>query len=245
MRSPLKKLAAGATLLLAISACSSGMTPETTVPETTTTTTTTVAPTTAPPTTDHGEHGPVTGAEAAQTGSAALRALLTAQLQEHVYLAGIAVYNAVVNPDAFEASAEVLDLNSQDLAASVGSVYGEDAGEAFLGLWRSHIGMFVDYTTARVGGDEEGQAKAAADLAQYAEDFGAFLAGANPNLPQDAVADLVSHHVMTLVPAVNAVVDGDAATAFAELKTAAAHMSDIAAALAGGIAAQFPDQFPG
>jgi hypothetical protein len=183
------------------------------------------------------------GAEAASTPAAELRALLTAQLQEHVYLAGIAVYNAVINPEAFEPSAAVLDENSQDLAASVAAVYGDDAGEAFLGLWRSHIGMFVDYTTASVAGDQAGQEKAAADLEQYSEDFGAFLSSANPNLPQEAVADLVSHHVMTLVPAVDAIVAGDAATAFSELKNAAAHMSDIAAALAGGIAEQFPDRF--
>ncbi len=236
----IRVITSGVVMALILAACATG---ESTPTTTTSPTTTTTAAITTTTTAEMMEE--LMGADAALSGSASLRALLTAQLQEHVYLAGIAVYNAVINPDAFEASANVLDLNSQDLAASVGSVYGADAEEAFLGLWRSHIGMFVDYTVARVAGDMEGQQKAASDLAQYAEDFGAFLAGANPNLPADAVADLVGHHVMTLVPAVNAIVDGDAATAFTSLKTAAGHMSMIADALAAGIAAQFPEEFPG
>jgi len=193
---------------------------------------------------DTGDDMDAAMAGGASSPAATLRSVLTAQLQEHVYLAGIAVYNAV-NPDAFAASADVLDLNSQDLAASIASVYGDDAGATFLELWRTHIGFFVDYTTAAVAGDAAGQQAAADDLTQYTQDFGAFLAAANPNLTQEAVAGLVGEHVATLVPAVDAIVAGDPATAFGSLKTAAGHMSVIAEALAGAIAAQFPDQFSG
>lgn len=194
---------------------------------------------------DTGDDMDAAMAGGASSAAATLRSVLTAQLQEHVYLAGIAVYNAVINPDAFAASADVLDLNSQDLAGSIASVYGDDAGATFLELWRTHIGFFVDYTTAAVAGDAAGQQAAADDLTQYTQDFGAFLAAANPGLTQEAVADLVGEHVATLVPAVDAIVAGDPATAFGSLKTAAGHMSVIAEALAGAIAAQFPDQFSG
>ena len=34
----------------------------------------------------------------------------------------------------FQAAAEALDMNSQDIAKAIGSVYGEAAGEAFLPL---------------------------------------------------------------------------------------------------------------
>lgn len=175
---------------------------------------------------DTGDDMDAAMAGGASSPAATLRSVLTAQLQEHVYLAEIAVYNAVINPDAFAASADVLDLNSQDLAGSIASVYGDDAGATFLELWRTHIGFFVDYTTAAVAGDAAGQ-QAAAD-----------------NLTQEAVAGLVGEHVATLVPAVDAIVAGDSA-AFGSLKTAAGHMSVIAEALAGAIAAQFPDQFSG
>ena len=177
------------------------------------------------------------GAEAVNSGAASLRSLLTAQLQEHVYLAGLAVFNAVNNPDLFEATAGTLDQNSQDLAASIASVYGEDAGDAFLSLWRTHIGFFVDYTTARASGDEAGQTAAKEALQGYREDFGAFLESANPNLPKEAVIEELQPHVMTVFDAIDAVVDGEA-DAFDKLKVAANVMPNTAATLAGAIAEQ-------
>ena len=98
----------------------------------------------------------------------------------------------------FEAAAAALDANSQDLATSIGSVYGPDAEKAFLPLWRKHIGMVVDYTVGLATKDKMKQDKAVADLIGYTQDFGAFLSAANPNLPKEVVADLVKHHVLTL-----------------------------------------------
>jgi hypothetical protein len=45
-----------------------------------------------------------------------------------------------------EPTAAALDGNSVDIANAIGSVYGKDAGESFLPLWRKHIGFVVDYT---------------------------------------------------------------------------------------------------
>ena len=63
--------------------------------------------------------------------ASSLRAGLTQLLQEHVYLAGIAVYAAVHTPDAFDAAAGTLDENSVALSETVGSVYGDEAEEAW------------------------------------------------------------------------------------------------------------------
>src|SRR3954468_20646403 len=73
----------------------------------------------------------------ASTGSGAsdLRASLTSMLQEHVYLAGIAVSQGVaqgLDSKQFTAAANTLDANSQALADAIGSVYGDDAGKQFL-----------------------------------------------------------------------------------------------------------------
>jgi hypothetical protein len=238
-----RALAIGAVLALVVAACGADTAATTTEPEPTTTTqpapatTAEKAMTTTTEPMDDMDDDMVMGAAATETGAAGLRSLLTAQLQEHVYLAGIAVFNAVNNPDAFEGSAATLDQNSQDLAASIASVYGDDAGGAFLELWRTHIGFFVDYTTARANGDQEGQDEAQAGLMQYREDFGAFLESANPNLPQDAVVEELQPHVETVFAAIDAVVDGEA-DAFDRLKTAAGVMPDTAAVLAAGIAEQ-------
>lgn len=186
----------------------------------------------------HGSAGDVTTDHPASE----LRATLTAGLQEHVYLAGIAVYAAVNTPDAFDAAAGALDENSVALSEAIGDIYGEEAEEAFLGLWREHIDMFVDYTTARASDDQEGMDAAVDDLTQYSQDFGAFLEGANPNLPADVVATELETHASSLIEAIDAVVTGDA-DGFSKLRAAAGHMPMTANALAGGIAAQFPEDF--
>jgi len=186
---------------------------------------------------------PMSDTLTSDTGAADLYAGLTHLLQEHVYLAGAATY-AAINGGDFDGAAGALDENSVALSEAIGSVYGDDAGGAFLELWRTHIGFFVDYTQARAAGDEVGADAAVAALEGYAQDFGAFLESANPNLPQAAVAEELGPHVMTLTAAIDAQVAGDAAQ-WTLLREAAGHMPNTAAVLAGGIVAQMPETFEG
>jgi len=204
---------------------------------------------TAAQTPDHSdmESGSASSSEAGGTGAADLRAGLTGLLEEHVYLAGIAVTNGVGNgldSGEFKASAATLDTNSKQLADAIASVYGDDAGAQFLELWRKHIGFFVDYTKGLATGDKKMARKAQRDLDGYRKDFGAFIASANPELPADAVAAELDPHVKTLSQAIKSVVGGKA-DAFDRLKKAADHMPHTAQVLAGGIAKQFPDKFTG
>jgi hypothetical protein len=183
-------------------------------------------------------------AVAADPPPAALRAKLNTLLQEHAYLAAGATGAALGGRDAeFTAAASALDGNSQDLAKAIGSVYGPGAGDAFLGLWRKHIGFFVDYTVGTAKEDNALREKAVADLLGYAQDFAAFLSSANPNLPKDAVAGLVKTHVLTLKSVVDAQASMDPARAYVALREAAAHMGMIADPLAEAIAKQFPERF--
>ena len=181
-----------------------------------------------------------------ESGSAELRAGLTSLLEEHVYLAGIAVSQGVakgLDSGEFKAAAATLDANTQGLSKAIGSVYGDDAGKQFQELWRKHIGFFVDYTKGLATKDKKLAAKAQKDLDGYRTDFGAFIASANPNLPADAVAAELKPHVQSLSAAIKSVVAGKA-DAFDKLKAAADHMPMTAKVLAGGIAKQYPDKFP-
>ena len=165
---------------------------------------------------------------------------------EHILLASSATGAALAGRDAqFKAAAAALDANSVDIAKAIGSVYGQGAEDAFLPLWRRHIGFAVDYTVGVATKDKAKQDKAVTDLVQYTQDFGAFLASANPNLPKDAVAELVKTHVLTLKDVIDAQAAGDQTKAFAATRTAYAHMGMIADPLAGAIVKQFPDKFPG
>jgi hypothetical protein len=180
------------------------------------------------------------------TKAAGLRSALNNLLQEHVYLAAAATGAALGGRDAeFKAAASALDQNSIAIGNAIGSVYGMDAERAFLPLWRRHIGFAVDYTVGVATSDKTKADKAVSDLIGYTDDFGAFLASANPNLPKNVVAGLVKHHVVTLKDVIDAQASKDPTKAYGALRTAAGHMSMIADPLAEAIVKQFPDKFSG
>ena len=184
-------------------------------------------------------HGPTSATRAAE-----LRTGLNALFREHIFLAAAATGAALDGRDAeFKAAAAALDGNSVDIAQAIGSVYGKDAGEAFLPLWRKHIGFVVDYTVGVATKDAAKSDKAVGELIQYTQDFGAFLSAASPKLPKAVVADLVKHHVVTLKAVIDAQAEKDSARAYSAVRTAAAHMQMIADPLAETIVKQFPAKF--
>jgi len=203
---------------------------------------------------DDGDEGAMNTTEEAvgeavstDTGAATLRADLTALLDEHVQLAGIAIVKGVqdgLDSPEFEAAADTLDQNSQGLADAIGTVYGEEARDQFLELWRTHIGFFVDYTEGKASGDEAKAKQARQDLEGYKEDFGAFLSSANPNLTKQAVSEALGPHTSSVFEAIDAVATGNG-DPFAALQAAVDEMPAIAAVLAGAIAEQNSDQFDG
>src|SRR4030095_1329923 len=69
-------------------------------------------------------------------------------------------------PD-LEPAAAALAAKSVDVAKAIGSVYGAEAEQAFLPLWRKHIGMVVDYTVGAATRDRAMQDKAGAGPVGY------------------------------------------------------------------------------
>ncbi|MGH2706439.1 MAG: hypothetical protein ACRDJ4_15530 [Actinomycetota bacterium] len=181
----------------------------------------------------------------ADAGGATLRSNLTGLLNDHVWLAGIAIDTAVtsgLDSTMTKAATQALDANTQDLGKAIGSVYGDDAEKAFLPLWRKHIEFFVNYTVAGAKGDAAGQTKAKSDLDGYRSDFGAFLAGANPNLTKQAVANELVPHVDSLLVAIDAVLAKSSDVA-KKVTEAAAIAPKTGTALATAIAKQYPAKF--
>jgi hypothetical protein len=173
-----------------------------------------------------------------------LKVVLNNLLSEHVWLASAATGAALQGRKAdFDAAASTLDANSVEISKAIGTVYGPGAETAFLALWRKHIGMVVDYTTGLATKNKAKQDKAVGDLVAYTQEFGAFLASANPNLTKDAVAGLVREHVLTLKAVIDAQGAKDPAKAYAAMRSAAGHMSMIANPLADAIVKQFPAKF--
>jgi hypothetical protein len=169
-----------------------------------------------------------------------LYAQLATLLQEHVYLAGTAIDVALITgteDPRFAAAADALDVNSVELADVIGSA-APDQRDAFLALWREHIGFFVEYTLAAAAGDEDEKAAVIEKLDAYRGQAGAFFETLTGGaLPADAVADSLGGHVDTLTTAIDSGVAADTSV-FDELKAAASHVGvdGSAKALAGGFA---------
>lgn len=188
----------------------------------------------------------------ADTAADELRSGLTALLGEHVYLAALATGSALRGDTAgFNAWATALngetDSNSADIVAAVRSAYGDEAGDAFNGLWRSedHIPAVVAYTQAVAKNDTAGADKAVNDLLAYAETFGKTMNQVNDHLPADAVADGIKMHATTLKAVIDAQKGGNQAAVYASLREAYHHMDGLAGTLAGATVAKFPTKFEG
>jgi hypothetical protein len=177
---------------------------------------------------------------------ASLRAALTGLLIQHVAATGFVVETAIaakgnMKNSEVEGAVHALALNTDQLGAAIGSVYGAPAKAEFLKLWRAHIGFFVNYTLGVATKSTSMVKTAQSDLSGYVTSFSSFVAGAT-KLPASAVAADLRGHISTLETAINAIVAGKPA-AGADLLMAENHMAGTAAVLSSGIVASMPSKF--
>jgi hypothetical protein len=180
----------------------------------------------------------------ADTAGVDFRTALNQLLQEHLFLASFATDAAIDGrDDEFAAAGGALNTNGTDLGAAIGSLFGTEAEDEWNRIWSAHNGFFVDYTTGVATNDQALQDQAVEDLTTvYVPEFSAFLAGAT-GLPEDALAELITEHVLTTAAVVDAQGAGDAAAAADADRQAAVHMRMLGDPLAEAIVAAQPDSF--
>jgi hypothetical protein len=145
-------------------------------------------------------------------------------------------------PDAGEAASRLL-RNQDDIGAAIVPYYGQDAGAALTKLLREHIMIAVDLVAAAKSKDDAAFAKHDARWTENAHQIAGFLAGANPNWPEQDVFDLLSLHLkLTKDEAVARLTRDYAADvkAFDDIFTEIMVLAD---ALHDGLVAQFPEKF--
>lgn len=175
--------------------------------------------------------------------AADLRVSLNNALREHVSLAGVALRNIYTEAPDTEASVVALDANSVEVASLVGSVYGQEAEESFLDLWRQHITFFADYTVGAREGNQAEMDQALEDLEGYTVAAANFFADANPNLPVEATTPGLNMHKNQVIDIINTIGAGDFDMAYEKLGEATDHMNELGNALATAIEKQNPEQF--
>ena len=111
-----------------------------------------------------------------------------------------------------------------------------------LELLGGHWGAVKALTDARTDKNDAAATKAMTDLTANAGEIAKFLAGANPNLPEDTVRGLMLAHGAHHSSQIDLILKDDAAGEATEWTAMQAHMEMIADALAGAIAKQFPDK---
>jgi hypothetical protein len=180
----------------------------------------------------------------ATSAAADFRTALNQLLQEHLFLASFATDAALGGrDDEFAAAGGALNTNGTDLGGAIGSIYGADAEDEWNRIWSAHNGFFVDYTTGVATDDQAVIDQAVEDLTTvYVPEFSAFLAGAT-GLPEDALAELITEHVLTTAAVVDAQGTGDAAAAADADRSAAQHMRMLGDPLAEAIVAAQPESF--
>ena len=187
------------------------------------------------------QHVHPAAATAAQAAAPKLQAALRSLWHGHVvhareYAIAVQARNAVA---AKKADAAVI-ANAKQIAGAVAGFYGEAAGKRMLELLAGHWGAVKHLTDAARAGDTAGRTRAIADLTANAKLIAAFLSGANPYLPQDAVFGLLAAHGGHHVAQVEQLMAGDRKAEAATWVAMQKHMDTIADALAGAIAKQFP-----
>ena len=102
----------------------------------------------------------------------------------------------------------------------------------------------MDYTVALAKKDKAGQQEAVDNLTGYTGAFSGFLAEAT-GLPQEALQEGVTQHVMQLKGQLDAYAAGDYEEAYRLFREAYRHMVMTGDTLADAIVQQSPEQFEG
>lgn len=181
---------------------------------------------------------------AVSSKAADLRANLVAMGVEHMDQTYATVASTLNGSPSAKADGAALYQNGNDIGAAVGSVYGPDAEKTFDSVWKLHIDQFVAYAVASSQNDSAGK-QAALDKIDsgYTHPLAAYLAKANPNLPEATLYKALKGHVdMTAV-----MIDDEASgnfTAAQKLRDQGAmHLKDLFSTLASGIVKQYPNKF--
>ena len=200
---------------------------------------------TPPAATSTPAHAPASAHDATAATPAApkLRADLRALWNDHVVQTR--AYAVAVKADDSAAAAEAADgvvANARNLSGAVASFYGEAAGDRMMELLGGHWGAVKAMTDSGHSNDAAASQAAMTTLLANADEIAAFLSGANPNLPADAVRGLLVAHGAHHAAQIKQIMAGDMAAEAETWAAMQAHMDVIADALAGAIAKQFPDK---
>lgn len=163
---------------------------------------------------------------------------------EHIFwIRNYALANQSADQKQAKVAADQVVDNATKIANSIAPLYGQPAADQLLKLLAGHWGAVKHYSDATVAKDAKGKQAAVTELTGNAKAIAAFLATANPNLPEATLVTMLSahggHHITQIDEFAAHDYAGEART-WAMMRT---HILALADALTGALVKQFPDKF--
>ncbi|WJE16301.1 copper amine oxidase [Halobacillus sp. ACCC02827] len=181
-----------------------------------------------------------------KTPAADLRSTLDQLLSEHFVLATTYMMKSYDDAPDAEQVWEKLDQNAADMTPAIASVYGEEAAAQFEEIFRGHNDYSDAFVEAAKNDDADAREMAEAEVDEFVNEFGSFLAAATDgNLPEDAAKEALKAHEQDVVNVFDHYVNGDYQEAYTAFRKGFQRMFTVSEALSTAIVTQMPDQFEG
>ena len=183
---------------------------------------------------------PASADSAALTTRLALRDLWV----EHIFwIRNYAIANQAADKQQAKVAADQVVDNATKIANSIAPLYGQPAADQLLKLLAGHWGAVKHYSDATVAKDTKGKQAAVTDLTSNAKAIAAFLAKANPNLPENTLVAMLSAHGGHHVAQVDELAAHDYAGEARTWQMMRTHIVSLADALTAALVKKFPDKF--
>ena len=181
----------------------------------------------------------------ASTKAADLRTRLDLLLGEQVMIIAKESAAAVNHTDDYAGYTALLTTNSNDLADMMRRAFGATTAARFSQQWNLQNGYFVDYAIGVVSHNDTKSSGAIASLkTDFVPQFSQLMSDAS-RLPLDPVTQLTTQQMLQNKAFIDDAFAQKFGAFYTDLHTAYAQTSRLGDALAGQIAHEFPDKFPG
>jgi hypothetical protein len=187
---------------------------------------------------------PPAASPAADSAALTTRLTLRDLWVEHIFwIRNYAIANQAADKQQAKVAADQVVDNATQIANSIAPLYGQPAADQLLKLLAGHWGAVKHYSDATVAKDAKGKQAAVADLTSNAKAIAAFLAKANPNLPESTLVTMLAAHGGHHIAQVDELAAHDYAGEARTWQLMRTHIVALADALTAALVKQFPDKF--
>ena len=174
-----------------------------------------------------------------------LQSALGELLGEHLQLVVDAMGAALRGGPEFRADAAQVNADTEQLASAFGVLFGPHSATRFASVWGDHVEALISYSGAVAAKDQNGKAKALAQLRAFVQHLSTFLSTSTQGrLKAPALTMMLNMHDRELIQQLDAYARGDYMTMHSVVYEGYQHMFHVATALSGAIGPTIAARLP-